>query len=110
MNTTAMALGATMLFGHPAHGGEAQLKNDDYDSGDAAYFMGGFILNECWASVFVPEDASEPYTLKHVDALVGGSAATQLFIVEVYEVSDTDLSGRSLIGAGAVTMTGSDVA
>ena len=36
MNTMAVALGAMTLFGQPAHGGEAQLKNDDFESGDAA--------------------------------------------------------------------------
>ena len=94
----------------PAVAGGELLRNDSFESGDAAYFSGGFIENECWGSVFVPDRDLGPFTLKHVDALVGGSGATQVFIVEVFEVDDTDLSGRTMVGAAAITMTGSDVA
>ena len=91
----------------PASAGEALVRNDAHTDGDAAYFMGGFIEGECWGSVFVPEPGTGPFSIKHIDALVGGTSTTKIFIVEFYEVSIDDFDDRSLLATSAVTMTGS---
>ncbi|MAY80335.1 MAG: hypothetical protein CL930_06060, partial [Deltaproteobacteria bacterium] len=98
---------AMSMWSGAASAGEALVRNDDHTDGDTAYFMGGFIEGECWGSIFVPEPGTGPFSIKHIDALVGGSSTSKIFIVEFYELSTDDFEDRDLLATGAVTMTGS---
>ncbi len=43
--------------------GQAQLQNDDFSDGEQASYQTGFVRDECFATVFVPEEGDYPFTL-----------------------------------------------
>ena len=109
LHSSALAFLSILLSG-PALAGEDLLANDGFEDGDLATFHGGFIVGECWGSIFEPEVDGAAYTLRHVDALIGGSAGEQIFTVGIYEVDPDDSTDRTLLGAEAVAITGSSSA
>ena len=70
----------------PAHAGETVLRNNDHEAFDYADYTERMLEGECFGSVFVPDDGSIPFTLKYVDAMIGGSTETKVFTVDFYEV------------------------
>jgi uncharacterized protein (TIGR03382 family) len=68
--------------------GTAYLQLDNLTDGGNATLQGGFIAGECWMSVF-PASTMGTYTPVGVDVLVGGANSNSLFIVEVYQSTDT---------------------
>ena len=72
-----------------------------------ATFMGGFVTGECWASVYQPEPEDYPFSISHVDMLVGASAVEYRYIASVYALSGTDMTAATVLGSEAFLMTGS---
>ena len=75
--------------------GQAQLQNDDFSDGDQASYQTGFVRDECFATVFVPEDEDYPFTLTSVDLLYGGAAsngADYIMTVGFHQLDDEDMS------------------
>ncbi len=98
----------TSLLATPAHAGERWLANDDYTDGDAVTYMGGFLMHECWASVFRPAPTDYPFSPKYIDMLVGGGSGEHIFIAKLYSLDGTDMATASLLGEEAISVTGSD--
>ena len=90
--------------------GERWLQNDDFEDGDVATFMGGFVADECWASIYEPEPGDYPFQLKYIDMLVGGGSSSHMFIAEFYGLDGTDMTTASLLGEEAFSLTGSSSA
>jgi hypothetical protein len=80
----------TALASSPsALAGSALLQNDGFTDGSYVAFEQGFIANECWASVFVPDRSWYPLTLNYVDMLVGPNDE-DLFTFQVMNVSGSN--------------------
>lgn len=90
--------------------GSRWLVNDGYDDGEKAWPQQGFIANECWGVVYLPDAGDYPFDMRKVRMLVGGSTATDLFTVEFYSLDGTDMNDGTLLGAEGVAISGSDQA
>jgi hypothetical protein len=91
-----------------AHAGETVLQNNDHETFDYADYTDRMLEGECFGSVFVPDDGSIPFTLKYIDAMIGGSTETKVFTVDFYEVDvETSWSGSmELLASDSVAITG----
>lgn len=77
-----------ILWAMTAHAGTRLIQVDNFEDNSAAAFQGGFVQGECWAMVYVPEASDYPFTPIGIDALIGGAARTESFLVQVYAADD----------------------
>ena len=106
MHLALLALLAPLLSA-PAAAGSRWLQNDGYTDGASVGFQGGFAVNECWGSVYVPAAGDYPFTIDKVRMLVGGSTASETFTIAFYNLSGTTFEGSGLLGSEGVYITGS---
>jgi hypothetical protein len=92
--------------GDPCNPPGVILQNDGFVSGDQVSFQGGFILDECWASVYEPDPGHYPFTVEGATMLVGGSFDQAAFLIAVYDVdgSNTPTTPR---GEAEIALEGS---
>ncbi|MBO86280.1 MAG: hypothetical protein CL927_13055, partial [Deltaproteobacteria bacterium] len=99
---------ASLLAAPSALAGERKLQNDGFVDGDAATFQGGFVANECWASVYEPDSTDYPFSMKSIEMLVGGDTSEEIFILEFYSLTGTNMNSATRIGEEAVLIQGSN--
>jgi hypothetical protein len=85
--------------GDPCNPPGVILQNDGFVSGQQAGFQGGFIVNECWASVYQPDPSHYPFTIEGATMLIGGSSDQAAFLIAVYEVDGSNMPTTSLAEA-----------
>ncbi len=52
--------------------GVVELSNDGWVNNAEVFFQMGFVLDECWASTYVPEPEHYPFTVTGATMIVGG--------------------------------------
>lgn len=68
--------------------GDLELRNDSFTGNGQAVFQGGFIVNECWGSIYeVPAEVTE-FGISRGVALVGGDSINAAFDVFVYGLTE----------------------
>jgi hypothetical protein len=97
-----------LLLAAPTQAGSRWLINDDFAEGADAGVQGGFAMDECWGSVYVPDSGEYPFELTAVRMLVGGNSSQEIFSVNFYSQSGTDMNGADLIAGEGAAITGAD--
>jgi hypothetical protein len=92
--------------GDPCNPPGVILQNDGFVNGQQVGFQGGFIVDECWASVYEPEAGHYPFTIEGATMLVGGSFDQAAFLIAVYEVDGSNMPTTEL-GQGEIAIDGS---
>jgi hypothetical protein len=88
--------------------GIVTLQNDSWEDGQSAAFQGGFVQDECWASVYVPDPEHYPFEVRGVQMLVGGrDMGEETFSIGVWEV-DEDNMPMTEIATGEAPISGED--
>lgn len=85
--------------GDPCNPPGVILQNDGFVSGQQVGFQGGFIVDECWASVYEPDPGDYPFTIEGATMLIGGSNDQASFLIAVYEVDGSNTPTTSLAEA-----------
>ena len=75
---------AAHLLTLPTLAGETLLYNDSFTGSGAVAVEAGFVVDECWASVYQPAASDYPFSIEHVDMLIGGSTADSTFTVNFW--------------------------
>ncbi len=88
-------------------GQEIWLQNDGFVDNSNVGFQQGFVANECWASVYVPEAEHYPFEVTGVQMLVGGNTNQATFSVGLYDV-DADNQPTTALDEVDVQITGAD--
>ncbi len=97
-----------LMTATPAQAGSRWLVNDGFEDGDVAGFQGGFVQNDCWGSIYVPDPSDYPFTLEKVRMLVGGSTASYIYTIHFYEFPGTTWDASASMGGEGVYITGSN--
>jgi uncharacterized protein (TIGR03382 family) len=97
-----------LLIPGSAMAGYKLLINDDFESGDHAAFQGGFVENECWGVVYVPDRGDYPFEMVAVDALIGGNASSVTYNIDFYQTNGTNPNSATRIDGSYLYITGSN--
>ena len=87
---------------------EETLQNDNFVSGAAATFQGGFVPGEIAAARFEPQIAC-PCVVETLTVLFGGSPGVEIMGISVWDDTAGSDAPGDLLFAGDVTLTGSNV-
>lgn len=84
-----------------------ELFNDGWIDGNNVSLQGGFVQDECWASVYVPDEDHYPFVVDAVRMLVGGADVddTFPFTLSLYTVDGENRPDME-IGTASVDLTG----
>jgi hypothetical protein len=108
--TTASSSDTTASSGGSSSGGvdgEFVLQNDGWEDPAAVAFQEGFVQDECWASVFVPDPAMHyPFVIDGVSMFVGGDdMGSAEFRIELWDVDDQNMPS-TMVGQGTTMFSG----
>ena len=90
---------AALLASSTALAGSKKLQNDSFEDGDSVTFQGGFVQEECWASVYEPDSTDYPFSMTSLEMLVGGDTTEEIFVLEFYSLTGTNMNSATRLGA-----------